>query len=96
MGQDRTSPSAVVQEVTGGTLIEEASVPELLMFCIARAEAAIEALTIPETLEAQAAQGAIVREYRLSITALEDAITRWNKGTYRAKGTFAITDAERS
>lgn len=39
--------------------------------------------------------GPIIREFSLCKTHLEDAITRFNKGWYRAAGTYAISDAER-
>jgi hypothetical protein len=39
---------------------------------------------------------AAAREFSMAITHIEDAITRFNKGTYMARGTFAISDAERS
>jgi hypothetical protein len=46
---------------------------------------------VPETTSLAEA-----REFSMAITHIEDAITRFNKGTYMARGTFAISDAERS
>lgn len=77
-----------------------ASVAELLTVCVARANEEIRQVYDVSANGPSDALGdelgAIVREFKESITHMEDAITRFNKGVYRRKGAFAITDAERS
>lgn len=83
----RTTPAAIVNETIDPTQpVELFSSVELLTHVKERAA----------LLRLNAASGEIAREFSESITHLEDAITRYNKGTYMADGTFAITDAERS
>lgn len=84
---DRTRPVAIVREVETNRSIADASVAELLTVCIARAQ---------EQRQEGSPPNAAGREFSIAITHMEDAITRFNKGFYMLKGTFAISDAERS
>jgi hypothetical protein len=84
---DHTRPSAIAERLDETTPICDASVVELLNVCLLRAGSArLAAAGFPDA----------AREYSIAITHIEDAIGRFNKGTYRMDGTFAISDAERS
>lgn len=64
----------------------ECTTVELLTMALARATGSADAFREDR---------ATGREFSLAATHIEDAITRFNKGTYRSAGTFAISDAER-
>lgn len=70
--------------------IADVSTPELMHIAWQRCD------TEQSKVVADPYGGATAREFALAKTHLEDAITRFNKGVYRADGTYAITDAERT
>lgn len=88
--EDRTRPSAIVRAGidTEAVTVADLTVAELLTVCIER--------TGDERAGANDTGAYAAREFSIAITHMEDAITRHNKGVYRLKDTFAITDAERS
>ncbi len=95
----RVTASAVVNANldTEVVPVADATVAELLTVCIGRARDRSEmAEFVAEDRPVPVSAGSIRREYALAITHMEDALTRFNKATYRENDTFAITDAERS
>lgn len=86
---EQTRPSAIVNsDLDPGMLVVEATFAELGTVMTQMAD--------NERNTAAPADPAAAREFSLAITHLEDAITRFNKGTYRRRGIFAVTDAERT
>lgn len=80
-----TRPSAIVRSpLDPDVLVKDATTVELLTTCMER---------LNRDRENNAA--AVARELSTAITHIEDAITRTNKAHYRARGVYAITDAER-
>jgi hypothetical protein len=99
---DKTRPSAIVRGNidTEAVTVADLTVVELLTVCIEVARDEVRgvhsAMSDGPSDALGDESGAILREFSIAITHIEDAITRYNKATYRLKGTFAITDAERS
>lgn len=71
-------------------IIADVSTPELIHIAWQRADRELS-LSV-----ADPSGGATTREFALAKTHLEDALVRFNKGVYRADGTYAVTDAERT
>lgn len=89
---EQTRPSAIVQDVDSATVsVAQATDVELLTAVRVRWEKLRERRPGTEDLP-----GDVSREFALGIGHVEDAINRGNRGRYRLKGIFGITDAERT
>lgn len=93
---EQTRPSAIVNSNldTEAVTVADATVAELLAVCINRLDT--ERRHVTESVESAESAALVGREFSIAITHCEDAITRANKAHYRARGIFAITDAERT
>jgi hypothetical protein len=95
---ERQNPAliAVHREVVRAQTVHESTAVELVQEVIARAEDWRASLDASVLEQVGAKVGEVARDISLAITHLEDARTRLNAAGYRCRGTFSISDSERT